>query len=330
MKPTFIRRAPQTLIKASQPFERLSVDFKEPLSSSSRNRYLLTVVDEYSRFPFAFPCADVAAPTVIKHLTNLFSVFGNPSLVNSDRGTAFMSEEQKGFLHSRSIATSRTTAFNPQGQVERYNSIIWQTVSLAIRARNLSIVNWKKVLDMALHYIRSLLSTSTNGTPHERLFNFQRKSATRDSIPTWLTRSKSALLKRHLRRSKYEPLVETVDILEVNPNYAHVRFNNGRETAVSLRHIAPLGNGMNSLDTKPDPMPGDPQELDVPNPSNAPPLLQSTTENSAAENSLPAISLPPLLDDSQRTLSKDADSLNIRRSSRTCRRPPYLTENYQL
>ena len=109
--------------------------------------------------------------------------------------------------------------------------------------------------------------------------------------------------------------MEIVDILEVNPNYAHVRFNNGRETTVSLRHIAPLGDGMNSLDTAPDPMPGDPQEPDVPNPSNAPPLLQSTTENSAAENSVPAISLPPLLDDSQRTLSEDADSVNLRRFS---------------
>ena len=131
----------------------MSIDFKGPLPSSSRNRYLLTVVDEYSRFPFAFLYADVAAATVIKHLTNLFSVFGNPSFVHSDRGTAFMSEELKGFLHCRGIATSRTTAFNPQGngQVERYNDIIWQTVSLALRSRNLSIVHWEKVLDVALH-----------------------------------------------------------------------------------------------------------------------------------------------------------------------------------
>ena len=107
IKPRFIRRASQTLIKASQPFERLSIDFKGPLPSCSRNRYLLTVVDVYSRFHFAFPCADVATATIIKHLTNLFSVFGNPSFVHSDRGTAFMSEELKGFLHSRGIATSR-------------------------------------------------------------------------------------------------------------------------------------------------------------------------------------------------------------------------------
>ena len=149
-------------------------------------------------------------------------------------------------------------------------------------------------------------------------------------MPTWLTRSKSALLKRHLRGSKYESLVETVDILEVNPNYAYVSFNNGQKTTVSLRHIALLGDGMNSLNTEPDLIPGDSQELDVLNPSNAPPLLQSITENSAAGNSVPAISLSPLLDDSQRTLSEDAVSLNLRRSSRTRRRPLYLTENNQL
>ena len=120
--------------------------------------------------------------------------------------------------------------------------------------------------------------------------------------------------------------METVEILEVNPNYAHVRFNNGRETTVYLRHIAPLGDGMNSLDTEP----GDTQELDVPNLSNTPPFLQSTIENSAAENSVPATSLPPLLDDSQRTLSEEDDSLNLRRSRRTRRKTPYLTENYQL
>ena len=45
-------KPPQShLIKATQPFERLNVDFKGPLPSASRNRYMLTIVNEYSRFP---------------------------------------------------------------------------------------------------------------------------------------------------------------------------------------------------------------------------------------------------------------------------------------
>lgn len=57
-----------------------------------------------------------------------------------------MSDELKEFLLSQRIATSRTTAFNAQGngQVERHNGIIWQTVSLALRSNNLPITSWEK------------------------------------------------------------------------------------------------------------------------------------------------------------------------------------------
>ncbi|MGL4483015.1 MAG: RNase H-like domain-containing protein, partial [Lactococcus garvieae] len=59
LKPKFQTAFKGHLIKATQPFERLSMDFKGPLPSSTRNNYLLTIVDEYSRFPFAFACADI-------------------------------------------------------------------------------------------------------------------------------------------------------------------------------------------------------------------------------------------------------------------------------
>jgi len=59
VKPNFCKPPLAQLIEATQPLERLSVDFKGPLPSSTKNRYLLTIVDEYSRFPFAFPCASV-------------------------------------------------------------------------------------------------------------------------------------------------------------------------------------------------------------------------------------------------------------------------------
>ena len=51
------------------------------------------VVDEYSRFPFVFPCPDVSTNTVVKCLTSLFSLVGMPAYVHSDRGASFMSRE---------------------------------------------------------------------------------------------------------------------------------------------------------------------------------------------------------------------------------------------
>jgi len=61
------------LIKATHAWERFSIDFKGPVKGA--NPYVLIVVDEYWRFPFAFACRDQSTPTVIKHLSSLFALF---------------------------------------------------------------------------------------------------------------------------------------------------------------------------------------------------------------------------------------------------------------
>jgi hypothetical protein len=44
-------------------------------------------------------------------------------------------------------------------------------------------------------------------------------------------------------------LVDEVDLLEANPQYAHVRFPDGRENTESIKHLAPPGNGEASADS---------------------------------------------------------------------------------
>lgn len=167
-----------------------------------------------------------------------------PTYIHSDRGPSFMSNELKSYLTSQGIATSRTTAYNPagNGQVERYNGIIWKTIELALKSRGLSIQQWALVLQPALHSIRSLLCTATNTTPHERMFTHVRRSHSGCSLPTWLSTPGPILMKNHNRGNKYEPLVQEVELIEANPEYAHVRLPDGRETSVSLRHLAPRGD----------------------------------------------------------------------------------------
>ena len=175
LKPHF-HRSSGTLIKATQSFEWLNIDFKGPLQSSSKNKYMLTKVDEFSRFPFVFPCQDINSSTVIKCLCQLFAIFGMPSYVHSDRGSSLISEDLKQSFNGRGIATSRTSRYNPQGngQCERYNGIVWKAVTLALKTHSLSISQWEEVLPDALHSICSLLSTATNCMPHEHMFTYQR------------------------------------------------------------------------------------------------------------------------------------------------------------
>ena len=56
-------------------------------------------------------------------------------------------------------------------------------------------------------------------------------------MPTWL-RPGPVYVKCHVR-NKGDLLVDEAKLIEANPQYAHVRFNNGRETTVSLCDLAP-------------------------------------------------------------------------------------------
>ena len=241
LKPRFYRADTGTLIKATKPMERLSVDFKGPLPSSSKNTYILTVVDEYSRFPFAFPCSNMHSSTVIQCFDELFALCGIPGYIHSDRGPSFMSAELKSYLSKRGIATSRTTPYHPigNGQCERYNGIIWKSVRLGLKSQNLPDTQWEVMLPEALHSIQSLLSTATNTTPHERFFGFERRSASGSSLPSWLSAPGPVMLRKFVRTSKNDALVNRVTLTDVNMAYAHVRHADGRESTVSLRDLAP-------------------------------------------------------------------------------------------
>ncbi len=175
LKPQFFKPNQGTLIKATQPFERISVDFKGPLprSKDSPNRFILTIIDEFSRFPFAIPCNDTSSSTVIKIYNDLFATFGVPGKIHSDKGSAFISKQMKDYLLKMGINSSNTTPYHPMGngQCERYNGIIWKTVRLYLHSHGLDVSYWEEILPMALHSIRSLLCTATNSTPHERFYH---------------------------------------------------------------------------------------------------------------------------------------------------------------
>ncbi|XP_059832284.1 uncharacterized protein LOC132397469, partial [Hypanus sabinus] len=164
-KPHFYCPDTAQLVKATRPFERLSVDFKGPLPSTDRNVYFLSVIDEFSRFPFAIPCPDTTATSVIKALRQLFTLFGYPCYIHSDRGSSFMSEELRQYLLARGIATSRTTSYNPRGngQVERENATVWKaTLYLAsCPGRNKCAAVWILQKMMANHLFKSVKQESS-------------------------------------------------------------------------------------------------------------------------------------------------------------------------
>eukprot|EP00794_Sanderia_malayensis_P010291 gene10291-11352_t len=223
--------------------------------------------------------------TVIKCLDQIFSMCGTLSYIHSDRGTSLLSKELKEHLSLRGISTSKTTPFHPNGngQCERYNGIIWQSAQLSLKTTNLLVTKWEQVLPGALHSIRSLLCTATNATPHERFFNFQRRSSLGVSLPSWLQNPGPVLLRRFVRTSKNDPLVDQVQLTEANPFYALVEYPDGRQSTVSLRDLAPCP--VTPVADSPDLAPtdeGNPKDKAIePNPT-------SPTSNQSSQQPAPA------------------------------------------
>lgn len=76
------------------PFYIIHTDHFGPLKESRDGfKHVLLVVDAFTRFTCFFPVRSTGSKEVIKHFTWLFQIFGNPSVVVSDRGTAFTSRE---------------------------------------------------------------------------------------------------------------------------------------------------------------------------------------------------------------------------------------------
>ena len=65
IKPKFFKPPIVNLFKSLQPFQRVSIDFKDPLPSKTKNHYIFTVFDEFSRFSFVFACKDTSSRTFI-------------------------------------------------------------------------------------------------------------------------------------------------------------------------------------------------------------------------------------------------------------------------
>ena len=79
--------------------------------------------------------------TAIKYLSHLFSIFGMPGYIHSDRGPSLISTEPKLNLNARGVATSQTSVYNPRGngKAEQYNAIVWKTFNLALLSNKLHV-----------------------------------------------------------------------------------------------------------------------------------------------------------------------------------------------
>ena len=149
-----------------EPWERVSIDITGPHPCSSRgNKYILTLVDHFSRWAEAVPLYNHTSAVVAKALVNnVFSRFGAPMQILSDQGPEFESELFSQLMRWFAVDKLRTTPYKPStnGMVERFhrtlNTILGKIVNQSQR-------DWDDCLPFAMTAYRSTVHSSTNFTP---------------------------------------------------------------------------------------------------------------------------------------------------------------------
>nr|GEV72625.1 reverse transcriptase domain-containing protein [Tanacetum cinerariifolium] len=117
---------PQNSIQICEIFDVWGIDFMGPFPSSRGNKYILVAIDYLSNWVEAKALPTNDARVVCKFLKSLFTRFGTPRAIISDRGTHFCNDQFAKVMHKYGVTHRLSTAYHPQtnGQVETGQAMI--------------------------------------------------------------------------------------------------------------------------------------------------------------------------------------------------------------
>nr|GFA43621.1 reverse transcriptase domain-containing protein [Tanacetum cinerariifolium] len=150
---------PQNFIQICEIFDVWGIDFMGPFPSSKGNKYILVAVDYLSKWVEAKALPTNDARVVVKFLKSLFSQFGTPKAIISDRGTHFCNDQFSRVMAKYGVTHRLSTAYHPQtsGQVEVTNCRLKGILERTVGENHAS---WSDKLEDALWAFRTAFKTS--------------------------------------------------------------------------------------------------------------------------------------------------------------------------
>ena len=155
-----------------RPFEILAMDLIGPLPKTENgHKYILTMVDAYSRWAFAVPLKTASAEEVATvMLRDILKDTGMPAQIVSDRGKHFVNKCVRQVMDKLGITGVRLAPYNPSanGLVERYNKTIKENLAMYQDSKDM---DWDEVIPGVLMAYRQSYHASIGCSPFEMLMH---------------------------------------------------------------------------------------------------------------------------------------------------------------
>nr|GEV78676.1 reverse transcriptase domain-containing protein [Tanacetum cinerariifolium] len=145
------------------------IDFMGPFPSSKGSKYILVAVDYLLKWVKAKALLTNDARVVVKFLKSLFSRFGTPKAIISDRGTYFCNDQFAKVMSKYGVTHRLSTAYQPQtsGQVEVTNRGLKRILERKV-GENRAL--WSDKLDDALWAFRTAFKTPIGCIPYRLVY----------------------------------------------------------------------------------------------------------------------------------------------------------------
>ena len=163
---------PRGAIESSRPWDILSIDVVGPVPyDNHQRRFIITIMDVYSRYFIAVPTKDHTAQTVARCLyEQVIAYFGVPRSILSDRGSEFTGLVYQSLAHLLGTEVRLTSPYYPQGNgiIERshrtMNNML-RTLLLEKKERG-----WSTLLPSVMLYMNTMVQEHSNYSACEILF----------------------------------------------------------------------------------------------------------------------------------------------------------------
>lgn len=159
------RRAPlASMPEVTQPFDRVSADLIDMLGSASGHRYVLVIIDRFTRYLQLVPLHSKNAETVADAFVKEYvTLFGPPKALLTDNGAEFINALFRDVCRILQVKTMYATAYHPQanGMVERSNRVIKDSLATLVDQHP---NDWNDLLP----YVRLALNTALHRSINQK------------------------------------------------------------------------------------------------------------------------------------------------------------------